>query len=204
MDEIEVTDFQMEDAKLVHIAQQPAYKMDDQLHVRFSKHAELNSFRSKEEGRKIFDEKIYVRILMPANRLTEIYREASEDDKVRFAAQYQRFIAGLEQLTSGTPISELPQISPAQVLELKALKCDTIEQLATMPDHTVQLLGLGGLTLKNRAQSFLARAKSTDDLVAQNSALKAEIDELRALINARLTAEDAAKNAKPDVQVKAG
>lgn len=199
-----ITDFQLEHDKLVHIAQQPMYKMDDQLHVRFYKHAELDSFQSKAEGRKIFVEKEYIRIVAPANRLSEIDREASDGDKLRFARQYTAFKQNLEQLTIGTPVSELHGVGPAQVLELKALKVDTIEQLATMPDHTVQLLGLGGLTLKTKAQAYLNRTKSNEVLASQNTAMVAEIAELKKLILDRAAADQATKDAKPSVVVKAG
>lgn len=197
-----VTDYDVEQGKILHIAQQPMYKMDDQLHVRFYKHAELNSARSREEGRKIYEDKIYIRIVAPANRLNEIDRQATESDKVRFAAHYQRFIAGLEQMTAGTPISELPRISAAQVLELQALKVDTVEQLSTMPDHTVQLLGLGGMTLKSQAIAFLARSKSVDELAQRSAEQAAEIAELKKLLADRMAGHGETKSL--EVKVSAG
>lgn len=207
MSDLTYTDFDFELDRIGDMAKQQAHSLDAQLKVQFYKHAELNSFASRPveeggQGRKIFVEKVYVRILMPANRLNIVEREATAIDRQRFARQFHQFLAGEEQLSSGTPLSELPTISASQVLELKALKVDTVEQLANMPDNVIQLLGVGGAELKRRASTYLARAASNETLVAEsaslkatNVALQAQIDELRAMV------EKATKSVADEVKV---
>lgn len=204
MSEMTSTDFDFEMGELVRLSQQDAHKLDNQLHVQFYRHAELNSAESVKAGRKIFEEKVYIRIMAPANRLNVIERAASDQDKLRFSRQYEAFMAGLEQLSVGTPVSEVGGISPAQVLELRALKVDTVEQLAGMPDTTVQLLGIGGQELKRRASAFLARSQGTEALVSQNQDLQKQISELTALLQQRQVDEKAENAATPKFSVTKG
>lgn len=179
------TDFDFEEDKLRELIKKGANALDSQLKVVFYKHAEQDAFKSREEGRKIFQEFVYIRILMPANRLSEIERRATDEDKARFPRQYAAFLANADQLSIGTPLKELPTITPVQVMELNALKVDTIEQLANMPDHTAQVLGTGGLELKKRARVFLDRTTSAEvqgqqirELQAQLALLMAEREQL--------------------------
>lgn len=195
-DNISATDFDFEANRLNDLASQQHQKLDHQLHVQFYPHAELNSFRTRAEGRKIFDEKVYIRILAPANRLNVVEREATDDDKLRFARQYKQYLDNAEQLQSGTPLSELPSITQAQVLELKHLKVETVEQLAGVADGTAQLLGTGGMELKMRAQRYLDRTANNEELATTVRAQAAQIAELKKLIEERTAA------AAPDSGVK--
>lgn len=195
--EMSFTDFEFEEEKLRDLVKKGANALDHQLKAQFYKHAELDAFRTRESGRKIFTEFVYIRILMPANRLTEIERRATDEDKLRFPQQYAAFLKGAEQLSAGTPLKELPTITPVQVMELKALKVDTIEQLAGMPDPVAQVLGTGGLDLKKRAQVFLARFTANDTLATQ-------VQELQAQLNALMAERALQTTAAPEVKVTAG
>jgi nucleotidyltransferase/DNA polymerase involved in DNA repair len=175
---ISATDFDFEADKMRQMASGLTQNLDSQLHVTFYRHAELNSWRTKEEGRKIFEEHLYIRILAPANRLNVIERKASDEDRARFQKQFLSFVEKGESLQQGTPLDQLPTISPSQVLELKALKVDTVEQLAGMADTTVQLLGTGGQELKQRANRFLTRAASNETLSEQVRELQAQLAQL--------------------------
>jgi hypothetical protein len=190
------SDFEFEMERMVQLAAEPARRRDNELHIRFYKHAELNSFESKKAGRKIFEDKVYIRILSPANRLSIIERAASDDDKLRFQSHYQRFMAGQEQMTVGTPISELPTITRAQVLELQALKVETVEQLAAMADQTTQLLGTGGADLKRRAQVYLDRLNNSEELSKEVRSLKMQLELLQ-----KEKLADAAKSVGAEVKV---
>lgn len=175
-----ITDFELEADRLGDLATQQTFRLDNQLHVQFYKHAELNSYRTREEGRKIFDEFVYVRIMAPANRLNVIERRASPEDIKRFAKQYAAFERGEEQLASGTPLSELTSLTSAQVAELKSLRVDTVEQLAKLSDNTAQVLGTGGPELKLRAQRFLARQTNADEQISRIAELEKQLAELLA------------------------
>lgn len=176
-----VTDFQFEEERLKDLSSGQIDKLDHQLNVTFYKHAELNSWASRPkeeggEGRKIFEEFVYIRILMPANRLNVIERRATPDDIKRFARQYKAFVEKGEKLVIGTPLDQMPSLTSAQVLEFKSLNIDTVEQLAGIPDSTAQLLGVGGQDIKRRAQLFLDRATSNETLAAENRELREKLE----------------------------
>lgn len=191
---ISSSDFDFEADRLNALSSQQAQSLDSQLYVQFYRHAELNSFQTREQGRKIFDECVYVRILIPANRLNIIERRATDEDKLRFSRQYGQFLDKGETLQVGTPLSELPGMSAAQVLEMRHLKVETVEQLAGIPDTTAQLLGIGGQELKQRAQKFLDRHANSEHL-------SEEVRELRSQL-AVLMAERGAKVSEADTSVK--
>lgn len=167
MADISVSDFDFEAERLGKLSSQQAQSLDSQLYVQFYKHAELNSFQTKVQGRKIFEEYVYLRILIPANRLNIIERRATDEDKIRFQRQYTQFLDKGECLQVGTPLDSLPNLSQSQVLELRHLKVETVEQLAGIPDTTVQLLGTGGQELKQRALKFLDRTANSEVLSEQ-------------------------------------
>jgi hypothetical protein len=195
---ISFTDFELEEARAIELATQPSRKLDNQLNVQFYKHAELNAFKSREQNRKIFDDHTYIRIMAPANRLMMIERRATDDDKLRFPNQYNRFFKGQTQLSSGTPLSELHTITAAQVMELKALNVETIEQLAGIPDTTAQLMGMGGLEIKRRAQRFMDL--STDKTV-QGEKIRNLEAQLAELLAERQAAQTASAAKTPEVKV---
>jgi hypothetical protein len=190
-DNVTFTDFDFEADRMHEMAAGQGHKLDAQLHVQFYKHAELDSFQTQAQGRKIFNEHVYIRILAPANRLNVIERRATDEDRARFRNQFVAFVRGGEQLATGTPLTELPTISAAQVLELKALKVDTIEQLAGMADTTAQLLGTGGVELKARATRYLDRAANAEELSAEVRELKVQLAKLLATQKAAALANPA-------------
>jgi hypothetical protein len=176
--EMPVSDFAFEEDRLRDMVRGDTNKLDAQLHVQFYKRAELNCFRTEKEGRKIFDEFVYIRILMPANRLNEIDRRATDEDKLRFKRQFKAFVEKGEVLQIGTPLDQMPNISAAQVLELKYLHIETVEQLAGIPDSTVSTLGTGGQTLKQTARALLDRTADSVKLSEENRDLRKQLDEV--------------------------
>lgn len=198
-----LSDFEFEAKQLNALATQQTYKLDHQLHVQFYRHAELNAFKSKSEGRKIFEDYVYVRILAPANTRSVFEGRATDEHKERFAKQYRAFLANQEQLQSGTPLHELPSITTGQVAELKHLKVETVEQLSTITDQSAQLLGTGGIELKQRAIRWLDERKNNAALAADNRDLAERVKELEKLLQARLEAEGKAKESQVTVAGKA-
>lgn len=194
MSEISVSDFDFEEQRLTALSSQQTQSLDAQLYVQFFKHAELNSFKTREQGRKIFEECIYIRILIPANRLNIIERKATDEDKIRFARSYTQFLDKGESLQIGTLLDQLPGLSASQVLELKHLKVETVEQLAGVPDTTAQLLGTGGQELKLRARKFLDRSANSEQLSETVRTLQGQL--------AVLMAERAKEVPQADTSVK--
>lgn len=147
------------------------------LYVQFYMKPVQDNEATLKEGRPIFDEKEYIKIMVPGDKANVAVRpvrfgHSPQHDNVKFNAEYQQFLAGKEQTPDGTPLKEWPMISQSQVLELAHFNVQTIEQLAAMSDSTTQKF-MGLSLLKNKANEFLNAAKENVGTVQ----LKAELDE---------------------------
>ena len=149
----------------------PRYALDSRLHVTFYKKAVLNRYKSDQEGRPIFDEKDYVRIITPGDTKTIIDCPVAMSHRQRFHVQWDRYNKNQVQSVSGTPLEAWPQMSVGQVAELKAMNVSTVEQLASMPDNLAQRI-MGSHELRRRAQAYLDAAASE----SHNSKLAAELE----------------------------
>lgn len=95
--------------------------------------------------------------------------------------QYDAWKKGQEIPLNGTPIKNWAIPSPAQVKNLIAAGMKTVEDLALCNDEGLRRLGMGGIELRNKAKAFLASASS---VVEENAALKTEIEQLKASLEA--------------------
>jgi len=159
-----------------------------------------NNFKTAQEGRPIFEDKVYIRIRTAGDRLNEVHREAKDQDKRRFPLQWARYVQGQEQATEGTPLEQWPLMTPGSVRSLKALNVNTVEQLAAVTDGNLDHLGMGARNLREQAQAYLARANEGAALrqaTAENQNLRDEIEALKANV-ANLAAASRKKEATDD------
>lgn len=116
----------------------PESELDKRLAVKFYKKAILNKFKSREEGRQIFDDVDYISILIPGDNTTKIDKKATDEEKKRFAIIWDRYQQKQATLQNGLPLSLLPGLSPAQVENLHAYHIHTIEQLSGLSEKAIQ------------------------------------------------------------------
>lgn len=173
---------------------------DEGVFAEFYLHAVQNNFLSEKEGRPIFEDKLYIRIRSPGDRRNEVDREAKDGDKRRFPRQWMLYNQGASQATTGTPLEEWPQMTPASVKNLKSMDIHTMEGLAAVTDGNLATLGMGARVLRDGAISYLERAKEgagTRAMAAENADLRAKLEALEANF-ADLAAASRRKAAKDD------
>lgn len=162
---------------------------DDKLHVQFFTHPKMDQAATLKEGRPIYRDTEYVRIVVPGDKDNIVEKPATDDHRRRFARQYMAFKQGNEaQAQVGTPLSMWPQVTRAQVEELAYFKIHTVEQLAEISDGNAQNF-VGVLSLRQKAKDFLAAAKD-GSMVSQ---LRSEIEQRDSRI---ATLEDAIEKMK--------
>lgn len=149
---------------------QARHAMDKKLYVQFYTRAVMNNFKSAQEGRPIFDELDFVRIIIPGDRNNVVDTEVTPEHKMRFEAQYERFKKNQDQASSGTPLEAWPQMTVGTVAELKAQGIHTVEQLADLPDNLAQKF-MGSHALRAKAKTFLEAAAGQ----AANTKLEQEL-----------------------------
>ena len=131
---------------------------DEAVHARFFLHPHKNEKLSLQEGRPIYEDREYVRLVVAGDKDNIVERPAREADKARFPRQYEAFKRGEGDAVVGTPLSSWPGISRSQVEELAFFGVRTVEQLAEMADAQIQKF-LGANALRDRARMFIAAAK---------------------------------------------
>ena len=161
-----VSDFNMED--------QPRYALDSKLHVQFYLRPVMSQRKSEDAGRPIYHDVEHVRILVPGDKLSQIDRVASSDDKARFAEHYAKFKAGQGQEVVGTRLEVAPWMTRSKVEEYKYFGIHTVEQLAAASDEVGQKFP-SFQSDKGKAAKFLEAANGTDARVAALEKMVAEL-----------------------------
>ena len=140
-----------------NLANQERFAMDSKLYVQFYIRPVMNNFRSSEAGRPIYEEKEYIRIIVPGDSKTTVDCPVDAIFRQRFEKQYEKFKKGQEQAVDGTPLEMWPQMTVGLCAELKSMNVSTVEQLAALDDGKAQRL-MGSYDLRRKAQIFLDAA----------------------------------------------
>lgn len=129
-------------------------------------------------GRAVFKAIEMVRIVIPGDPHSSPVRRVSDEHRQRFPEHYAAFQREEEMAEDGTPIEQWGILTMEQRYHLKHLKLFTVEQVAALTDLQLQNLGMGGLTLRNRAQAYLESTKTgavPDRLISENELLKTQV-----------------------------
>ena len=145
---------------------------DENLYVQFFTHPLQDKEKSLAEGRPIFVDTEYVRIMVPGDKGNIIMRSVRDDDKRRFPKQYAAFQNDMEEVLEGTPLEKWNFMTAAQVEEMKYFGVRTVEQLASVSDGNAQKF-LGVQLLKQKAQEYVDASKTE----APIAALQEEIEQ---------------------------
>jgi hypothetical protein len=151
-------------------ANQARFAMDSKLYVTFYVRPVMNNFQSSEQGRPIYDEKEYIRIIVPGDSKTTVDCPVTDEFRMRFEKQYTNFKKNITQAVSGTPLEAWTQMSVGLCAELKAMNVFTVEQLAGLDDSKAQKI-MGSYDLRRKAQLFLDASKGE----AENNKLANEL-----------------------------
>jgi len=159
--------------------------LEDRVFVEFYTDAVELKYRSEEEGRPIFEDRPFIRIVVPGDQTNLLERTATEEDKRKYPNAWKRFQANEAHGQVGTPLEQWPQITRSQLKEAKYFEVHTVEQMAGLADIHIGRLGMGFADLRTKAQAYLAAAAGT--AVATKDAtdkerLQRELDDLKAQI----------------------
>lgn len=154
-------------------------------YVKFYRQWVRNNFKSNQEGREVGENQDFVLIICPGQPKSEVRRKANDNDKQQYRNEWRAYEEGKECQMTGTPIEMLPGLPHGMADSLKAFYIYTIEQMASLPDISLQKIGMGGNAIRQNAQAYLNKSS------AESTALKAEITEMtKQLQEAHLTIEE--------------
>lgn len=164
-----------------------------------------NNFKTEMEKRPIFEERIFLKKLVPGDSTLVVDRPMRETDKEDYPIEWARFEQKKEQKSDGTPIDAWMAINDTQKAEFKALHIFTIDQFAKLPDSASNKI-MGFNDLRTKARAFIGAAQDSqmmDRIRAETDeklkAQEVEMSELRAMI-AELTSKKAGRPRKETVE----
>jgi hypothetical protein len=160
--------------------------MDDKLYVEFSREPVLHPAKSRDAGRAVYEERDFVKIHVPGDKTTVCVEPMHEINVQRFRARYEKWKAGQAEAVVGTPLSAMPQMTPAKVEEYKFFKIVTVEQLADANDQLGQKF-MSFHSDKQAAKRFIDATKGNAPVEAMNVELQkrdAEIENLKTMVEA--------------------
>lgn len=183
---------------------------DSLLHAQFYSKPVKQNFLTEKEGRPIFKDVDFVKIHTPGNQLNIIDVAVREEHKLRFPMQWARYQNGKkgDEQTIGTPLSQWPILTPAQVEELRGLKFFTVEAIAGASDERIaqigMCVGMAPSAFRDRAKRFLTVAKDsaeTEKFVDEIKKRDEQITEMQAKLD-KLLASGAAGSAPASSDAK--
>lgn len=158
-----------------------------------------NPQRSQQEGRPVFEDRVFVRVAPPGERLNIVDRPATRQDQQRWPMQWASFQQNKEQTPEGTPIELLYPEKPAVAATLRANGVMTIEACAELSGNAIDSVGMGAQSWVNAAQKYVQYAnrgvaitqhrKDIENLQGQIRILTQQNDDLNAQISQLLASK---------------
>jgi hypothetical protein len=158
-----------------------------------------NNFKTMTEKRPIFEEKVFLKKLVPGDSTLVVDRPMREQDVEDYPIEWARFEQKKEQRVSGTPIDVWSAISETQKAEFKALHIFTIDQFAQLADSVGNKI-MGFNDLRDKARAFIAAAKDSavfDKIRAETDAKLAQQEEEMAQLRELVNQLSAKKSGRP-------
>lgn len=175
--------------------------------------------KSEVEGRPVFVEHDYIKVLIPHDNKTVVDREVQDGDKQRWPKGWQAYMDGRTGEIVGTPLNEWNFLTATQRMELQAQGIQSVEELANMADGHMGKLGPNGRQICERARQFIeggdkieqelrgqiqSRDTEIASLMAANQQQGQEIDALRAEMRALAGAFKQQQDEKPEPPKRRG
>ena len=158
-----------------------------------------NNFKTMTEKRPIFEEKVFLKKLVPGDSTLVVDRPMREQDVEEYPIEWARFEQKKEQRVSGTPIDVWSVLSETQKVEFKALHIFTIDQFAQLADSVGNKI-MGFNDLRDKARAFIAAAKDSavfDKIRAETDAKLAQQEEEMAQLRVLVEKLSAKKTGRP-------
>lgn len=105
-------------------------------------------------------------------------------------ARYEAWKEGQAEPVDGTPLDVWPAVHKGQVDQLRLIHIRTVEDVAGLTDGDLERVGMGARALRDKARDFIEAKKGSaaiieakNQLEGENAQLRAELDELREMVN---------------------
>lgn len=139
-------------------------------------------YESERQKRPIFKDVPFIRKMVPGDANNIIERAAKEQDMQQYPRQWAEYEAmNKSGEVIGTPLEKWPNVTRAQIKELKYVECHTVEQLAQMSDGNLMKMGAGFRPLRESALQWLD-SLNVAKVDEEKESLKKQVAELSATV----------------------
>ncbi len=136
---------------------------DDRLIVGFYRKSIVNVHESRTQGKRICEDRDFVKIQHPGESLNIVDRPVQDSDKFRWPRQWAMFAEGKKQVPDGIPVTLLYPDRPSITDTLIGYNIHTVEQLANLSAHGIGTVGMGCQEWVNKAVKYLEHAQKGVD-----------------------------------------
>lgn len=193
-----------------------SYGDDSGMYVEFYLHPVLNEKKSAEEGRPIYEDKEYIKMIPIGDKTKAVIRPVKKiphagrpADHHRFPRAWDAFQNQEKKAIEGTPIEEWPPITKADAMMLKGINVHTVEILASLQDN--HITWLGARAMRDKAKIWIEKAKEAApaiqwakdkaEMTAQIEAMQNQLNGFRAAgVIQEASAPPAKRGRKPKVR----
>jgi hypothetical protein len=102
-----------------------------------------------------------------------------------YDAAYKAYKEDTELPLNGVPLKTWPVLAPSQINQLIGAGIRTVEDLANMPDGDLSRVIIGGISLKQKAVTWLESAKGLGTMVEKLTAAQTQINDLANTVQAQ-------------------
>lgn len=140
-------------------------------------------YESERQKRPIFKDVPFIRKMVPGDANNIVERAAKEQDMQQYPRQWAEYEAmNKSGEVIGTPLEKWPNVTRAQIKELKYVECHTVEQLAQMSDGNLMKMGAGFRPLRESALQWLD-SLNVAKVDEEKESLKKQVAELSATVS---------------------
>lgn len=143
--------------------------------------------KSREAGRPVFEDQVFVKIYQPGEeRYNIVVKRATQDVVRQWPRQWAAFQQNRTHVPDGTPVTLLYPEKPSIARTLQAHGVYTMEQLVDLSGTAIDNIGMGCQGWVNEAEKYLKAAtkgvglaqyrKEMEDLKSENRTLQHKID----------------------------
>lgn len=148
------------------------------------------AFKDK-HGNVDYRDEIWVKIFNKGDPKNIMERNKRPEDEKRWPEHWRAYLEDEEPDIDGIPLSDFPNITPAERMKCKALHIRSVEDLVNYPDAQINDLGGRGHLLKKKAKEFIEYKEGT--LV---KSLEERIKELEKLVESNSTGDNSKRRTR--------
>jgi len=136
-------------------------------------------FKSEQEGKAVYENRVFVAITVAGDPHTRVETEATEEHKIMYEPHWNAFCEKREPVVEGTPIENWNVLDPAMLKILQSLKIRTVEQMANLNEAYFKNIGLDARRLRDKAKEYInSNTERVQELEEQIMELNKKLEKL--------------------------